>query len=271
MALSANKRRVTLHEGRREYIGAAASAVWYEGSLIVRDASGFGRVVAATDDASVEVLGVACRGGDNTGGSAGDVQIEVEVGQIEELALSGLTAAHVGRDVMASADDTVVLASAPGEIWVPQAQDSAAGSTTSETVLGAVPSIGPVRVYDASFVPIAAVTADASNYATVTLSKYTAAGGSKTTVASLATDVAGGNWTAKAIKAMTLSAVAGAIDLEAGAALTYEIGKTGSGVQLPQRVLVVRYRPRYPVVGRLVAVRNTKAYVQVGGFRAAFT
>lgn len=272
MALSANKVRDVLGEdGRREYIDAAADAVWYNGSIIVRDSSGYGRVLASTDDASVEVLGIADGGGNNTGGSAGDAPIPFRQGQVEGITLSGLTIAHVGRDVMASADDTVLLASRPGELVIPKAVDGSAAATTSETVLGSVPDIGAVRVYDAHFAPLSALTADAANYATITLSKYTAAGGSKTTVASLLTDVAGGSWTAKVRKALSLSAVSGAIDLEAGALLTYEIAKASSGVVVPQSAIVVRYRPRYPVVGRLVAVRNSKAYVQVGGIRAALT
>lgn len=120
---------------------------------------------------------------------------------------------------------------------VVKAADGAAGTTTAETLVGLNPLIG--RVTAARILPAANVTADATNNATVTLSKRDAAGGTKTTVATLITNVAGGNWTAWVPKDMALSGTSANLDVVAGSVLTFEVAKGGTGVQLPALILAV--------------------------------
>lgn len=127
---------------------------------------------------------------------------------------------------------------------VTRAQDAAAGTTTAETVVGcsiAHPAnpTGKSKILRAYYVPAAGVTAHDTDYATITISKYTAAGGSKTTIASLSTVIASGDWTALVPKQITLTSTLADRVLEAGAAITYQIAKPGNGVQLPAGKLVV--------------------------------
>lgn len=87
------------------------------------------------------------------------------------------------------------------------------------------------RVYACYFTPTGAgLTADASNYATVTLSARTAAGGASTSFATLTTTVASsGTLTQYVRKAMVLTTV----DIAAGCDITLTIAKTGTGVVVP--------------------------------------
>jgi hypothetical protein len=124
--------------------------------------------------------------------------------------------------------------------------DGAAGTTTSETVVGYVRkapggNATPAKVLRVYYLPAASLTAHDTNYATITVSKYTAAGGSKTTVASATTAITGGtgNWTAFVPMEITLSATAANLILESGAILTYEVAKAASGVAIPAGKLVV--------------------------------
>lgn len=112
-----------------------------------------------------------------------------------------------------------------------KAQDGAANTTTAENVLGgAVFESG--TLVDAYIFPDAALTANDTDYATITISKRDSAGANKTTVATLVTTVAGGSWVQFARKAFTLSG-GGATTIAAGAGFTFEIAKAGSGVQIP--------------------------------------
>lgn len=119
---------------------------------------------------------------------------------------------------------------------IPRAQDAAAGTTTAEAAVAMTVQKG--KLVKAYYVPAGAVTAHDTNYATITVSRYTAAGGSKTTVASITTKITGGsgNWTAFVPVEITLATDTA---LEAGACLTYEIAKAASGVQLPAGSLVL--------------------------------
>jgi len=119
---------------------------------------------------------------------------------------------------------------------VVRAQDATAGTATAEAAIAMTVQKG--KLVKAYYVPAGAVTAHDSNYATITISRYTAAGGSKTTVASITTKITGGsgNWTAFVPVEITLAADTA---LEAGACLTYEIAKAASGVQLPAGSLVL--------------------------------
>ncbi len=124
--------------------------------------------------------------------------------------------------------------------------DAAASTTTAETVVGCIPQppgggTNRAKVTRVYYVPGAALTAHDTDYATITVSKYTAAGGSKTTVASITTKITGGSgdWTAFVPVELTLSATAADLVLESEAVLTYEVAKAASGVAIPAGKIVV--------------------------------
>lgn len=124
--------------------------------------------------------------------------------------------------------------------------DGAAGTTTAETVVGFVPqapgaNASKAKMLRVYYLPGAALTAHDANYATITVSRYTAAGGSKTTVATATTKITGGtgDWTAFVPVEIALSATPANLILESGSILTYEVAKAASGVAIPAGKLVV--------------------------------
>lgn len=115
-------------------------------------------------------------------------------------------------------------------VEIQKAADGAAATATSETVACGTRNGG--RLIGVRYVPGAALTADNTNYATITVSKRDSAGGTKTTVASRTTQVTGsGSWTAFVPVELTLAAAADI--LNAGGTLTFEIAKAGTGVVVP--------------------------------------
>jgi hypothetical protein len=122
--------------------------------------------------------------------------------------------------------------------WYKAAVDGAANTATAETVVG-VMGQGPKNISLAGcyFTPAAAVTANDTSYATLTLAKRTA-GGSPTTIATATTQttVGGGtgSWTQWA--PILIPASTGAF-LAPGDAVTLAIAKASSGVAVPQGTL----------------------------------
>lgn len=105
-ALTEDKVRDVLGpSGEAGYVGAAANAVGYVGSLIVRNAAGYGAV--ATSAAGVEVLGTCTKAFNNTGGANGDIDIEYEEGQVEGFAAPTLAITDVGLDAKMLDDATL--------------------------------------------------------------------------------------------------------------------------------------------------------------------
>lgn len=86
--------------------GLAADAVIYAGAMVALNASGY--LVPASADTTLEVIGIAEGAGDNTGGSNGDVEVQVDIGAIG-LFENGdsITIANVGDDAYAADDQTV--------------------------------------------------------------------------------------------------------------------------------------------------------------------
>lgn len=120
------------------------------------------------------------------------------------------------------------------------AADGAAATLTAETPQGLVGpnSAGPVgSVY---FLPAAALTASDTNYATIQVQKRTAGGAAVTIAQSTTQTVAGGGtgswtaWQAVQIALSTPTPTLAALD-----ALTYNIGKTGTGVVVPAGFLFI--------------------------------
>jgi hypothetical protein len=95
-------------------------------------------------------------------------------------------------------------------------------------------------VTEVSIIPNAALTADATNNRTFTLQNRAQDGTGTVTVATLVTDVAGGNWAAHDEKLMTLTATVANRNLNAGDVLTMTETHGGTGVAHPEMQVVVR-------------------------------
>lgn len=107
-ALTADKLREYQDEPQKGY-GPAAVDVFYEGALLCWNASG--NLAPAADTANFNFAGICTKYVDNSGGSAGDVQVEFEHGHVEKIAYSGsVTAAMAGESVTVVDDQTVGLA-----------------------------------------------------------------------------------------------------------------------------------------------------------------
>lgn len=124
MAAQTSDRRVQSYEtGARikETIGAAANAVWFQGSLVCVNASGFG--VRASDTANLRVIGIATNRGDNTGGANGALTIEYEFGGVYEFLIDGSTITEASRGLNAIVlDDQTMTNAATATNDVPAGQ-----------------------------------------------------------------------------------------------------------------------------------------------------
>lgn len=118
------------------------------------------------------------------------------------------------------------------------AADGVAGDATAELAIGYTPVAAIVR--SVTIVPTGALTANDTNYATLTVWKRDSAGANQTKVAEITTQITGGsgNWVAFAAEAMTLQAAAN-LALAAGSSLTFQIAKTGTGVVVPANTKIV--------------------------------
>ncbi len=124
-----------------------------------------------------------------------------------------------------------------GQRWTKSAVDAAAATATPESIFFVARGKGTVTAI--RFVPNALLTADNTNFATVTVRRRNADGSGAVTVASYVTNVAGGSLVAFTPKALTLSGTAANLAYTAGQMLTVEITKAAAGVAVPQGVLVV--------------------------------
>lgn len=110
--------------------------------------------------------------------------------------------------------------------WQKVAADAAAATATAETPLGSIQvatTLSAIKI-----TPLAALTANDTDKATILIQKRTGAGAA-TTVATLVTNLAGGSWVAFVPKAIPISAGA----VLAGDVLTLSITKGGAGVIVP--------------------------------------
>lgn len=238
-ALTENRARFVRGTPRLGAITGASSEEFYEGQLVCsKDATGL-VVVEGSATAGLIFAGV-CTRRVSTGASNG-LPVPFEFGH-EEWFPGTFGATDVGKNAVLVDDNTIGGASVgpvpAADVAVKRAADGAANTATAETSIFRVP--GLCQLAAAYFCPDAALTADAANNATITVSKYTSAGGAKTAVASLVTDVAGGDWTAWAPKALTVAA--GGASIAAGSNVTYEITKGGTGVVVPAGTLVLVFR-----------------------------
>jgi len=143
---------------------------------------------------------------------------------------------------MGAVDAIGVVGFANTEIFVysKAAADGAAATTTAETDLNVpVPRAAVLRAV--RLTPQgAAITADATNNATITVSKRDSTGGNLTTVATLTTNVAGLGGATLAQRATAAFVLTGAnTRITAGSSLTFSIAKGGTGVVVPISMLSI--------------------------------
>lgn len=117
----------------------------------------------------------------------------------------------------------------------PAADAMAADATSERACKWYVPAhmTNGVEVVSVSVLPTAALTAHDTNNASLLVDKNDGAGGARTNVATLTTNVASGNWSAFSRKAFTLDSTLANIQIAAGGMLTFEITKASSGVAVP--------------------------------------
>lgn len=103
-ALSADK-KLQWSKGELSYVPLAADAVVYLGAMVCVNAAGYG--VAAADTAGLIFVGFATEHKDNTGGSAGDVSVQVRRKGLFRVACSGYAQSNVGDTAYVSDDQTI--------------------------------------------------------------------------------------------------------------------------------------------------------------------
>lgn len=102
--LSADSPR-TFEVGERNHIGVIASDIIYEGAAVGDNGSGYARPLSGGD----KFLGFCKTQADNSSGSAGDINVEVQTKGRIQLSVSGAVITDVGQPVYATDDDTFVF------------------------------------------------------------------------------------------------------------------------------------------------------------------
>ncbi len=122
---------------------------------------------------------------------------------------------------------------------LPMALDAAAGT---DTVYASFKAPFAFRVVEAVICPGAALTAADATANTITLGKADGAGGGSTVVASLVTNLAGGNWVADVFKPMTLSATFANTLVARGQIVTLKKTHAGAGTVGPASTCSLKIR-----------------------------
>lgn len=124
-------------------------------------------------------------------------------------------------------------------ITIPMLLDGAAGT---DYTYGSFKAPFAFQVVEAVICPGAALTAADATANTYTVAKADGAGGGATTVATLATTVAAGNWVADVFKTMTLSATFANTLVARGQIVTLKKTHLSTGTVTPQSTLVLKIR-----------------------------
>lgn len=119
------------------------------------------------------------------------------------------------------------------------AVDGAAGTATAYTAGFNIRMKNAGRILGAYVAPIGALTADASNNTTINAISADGAGGAAVVMATLVTDLAGGNWVAGVTKTMTVTSTDANRRWIAGAVIGFNITKAGTGVVVPAGTNIV--------------------------------
>jgi hypothetical protein len=91
--------------GDKNHLPVIANDIIYEGAAVGDNASGYARPLVAGDP----FRGFCVQKADNTGGSAGDINVEVESKGRIQLSITSLAITDVGRAVYASDDNAFAL------------------------------------------------------------------------------------------------------------------------------------------------------------------
>lgn len=242
----------------------------YAGSLVVLDA---GYAKPATAALSLLCVGKANETVDNSAGSSGDLSIDVLPGVFLFENGDSIAQADVGKPAYAVDDQTVAKGSGGGARSVAgtilglfnnqiavlvgmgigsggflshtrsyvmrKLVDGSASAATAESSFARADQAG--TVIGLYFVPDAALTADDTNYATLTVKTRDGAGGAASTVASVTTKITGGSGDWTAFVPVSLGTLSNAA-LAAGALLTFTIAKSGTGVAVPAGQVVAVFQ-----------------------------
>lgn len=126
--------------------------------------------------------------------------------------------------------------------WEKDAADAAAATVTAERCFYRSDTYER-RLQAVRFIPNAALTADAANYATLRVRKRLATGADGGIVAEETTQLVGGggsgNWVAHVPVSLQFQGLDSLRDLKAGEMLTIEVLKAGTGVVVPAGLLDV--------------------------------
>lgn len=158
-----------------------------------------------------------------------------------DLVLAELSDGKVFLDVNVASDGTVTLTTASTNrsmvTYVKVADDALAADTTDET-----PFFSPINdavILSVKYIPNAALTANNTDYATLTVANRDAAGVAVGDIAAITTEITGtGDWVAFVAEDFGVLANT---EVEAGGSVTFEIEKAGSGVVVPAGTLQVEY------------------------------
>jgi hypothetical protein len=158
----------------------------------------------------------------------------------EDLCLIKGSDGFAWSEVTVSGDD---VTQAPSNMnlslahYTKEADDGSAAAVTAETPV--LSSSGGLQVQAVRFLPSAALTANNTNYATLTVVNRDAAGSSVGTIAAITTEITGsGDWVAFVLEDFGTLANA---TIAAGGTVTFEIEKAASGVVVPAGSLEIEY------------------------------
>jgi hypothetical protein len=141
---------------------------------------------------------------------------------------------NTGKVTLASFASSQLL----DDYWDKSAADGAAATATAEHTF--MRAAGPITIAAVRYVPDAALTADNTNFAAITVTKRNADGTGNVTVATRTTAITdSGNWLQWV--AVNLPLTVANINLAAGQILTVKITKSGAGVVVPAGSLQLDY------------------------------
>lgn len=177
---------------------------------------------------------------DDSGGAVKLMTVRPATGSTFADADSSYFNFHNGSSVVAKILLSGAWTGPAGNLHVESEKDSADqnGMTVlSEHVFADFDSAATVTSVE--FLPDAALTANDTNFATLTVYRRDTSGGTQTTIVAATTETTGtGSWTAfDSVDLGTLSVTA----LAANEVITWEITKTGAGVVVPSGTLKVSY------------------------------
>ncbi len=126
-------------------------------------------------------------------------------------------------------------------VFCKQVADSLAADTSDVGFLGvpASPAVNQLKVVKCSLMPQASLTADDTDFVTLSVVYDDGAAGSESIVASVTTKITGGsgNWTGGQVVNVPISAQF----VPAGKQLKFKVAKTGAGQAVPITTLSVQY------------------------------